>query len=65
MAFLAAKAAGGRRGCDDVHLEPNQLVLAEAGQAIGSAFRESVFDDEVLALDPPEIAQPLAEHLED
>jgi hypothetical protein len=54
-----------RRGRDDdVHLEPDQLGC-EIRQAVEAALRGSVLDDDVLALDPPELAQPLPERLED
>ena len=53
-----------RRRYEDVHLEPDQLGR-EIGQPVESALRPSILDDDVLALDPPELTQPLPERLAD
>jgi hypothetical protein len=47
----------GRRCGDDIDLQPDQLGR-EVGQAVRPALRESRLDDDVLALDPPELTQP-------
>src|SRR5262249_26105374 len=48
---------------DDVDLEPDQLAR-EVGQPVGPALRESIIDDNILTLDPPELAQSLPERVE-
>src|SRR4030095_11212046 len=48
---------------DEVHLEPDQLSR-EAGQPVDPTFRISIVDDNILALNPPEFAQPLPERVE-
>ena len=62
---------GGVLGCrrcrrrpryDDVHLETNQLGR-EFGQPVESTIGKSIVDDDILALNPPEFAQPLPERL--
>jgi len=40
-------------------------VGREVGQSLESALRESVLDHDVLALDPPELAKPLPECLDE
>jgi hypothetical protein len=47
-------------GHNHIHLEPDQL-RREVSQPIVSALGVSVFDDEVLALNIAELAQPLQE----
>ena len=63
---------GGVLGCrhslrppryDEVHLEPDQLGR-EAGQPVDPILRISIVDDNILALNPPELAQPLPERVE-
>src|SRR5262249_9594046 len=52
------------RRCDDqVHLEPDQLGR-QAGQPVDPTLRISIVDDNILALKPPELAQPLPERVE-
>src|SRR5262249_39731750 len=51
-----------RRGYDDVHLEPDQLGR-EVGQPVKPTLRKSIVDDDVLAFNPPELAQPLPERV--
>ena len=57
---------GGILGCrhslrprryDDVHLEPDQLGR-KIGQPVEPTLRKSIVDDNILALNPPELAQP-------
>src|SRR4029453_9462434 len=48
---------------DDVHLEPDQLGR-EVGQPVEPTLRKSIVDDNILALNPPELAQPLPERVE-
>jgi hypothetical protein len=63
---------GGVLGCrhslrprryDDVHLEPDQLGR-KVGQPVEPTLRESIVDDNILALNPPEFVQPLPERVE-
>ncbi len=63
---------GGVLGCrhslrppryDEVHLEPDQLGR-EAGQPVDPILSISIVDDNILALNPPELAQPLPERVE-
>src|SRR5262245_42334347 len=52
------------RRCDDeVHLEPDQLGR-QVGQPVDPTFRISIVDDNILALNPPELAQPLPKCVE-
>jgi hypothetical protein len=60
---------GGILGCrhslrprryDDVHLEPDQLGR-KIRQPVEPTLSESIVDDNILALNPPELAQPLPE----
>src|SRR5499426_197747 len=52
------------RRCDDeVHLEPDQLGR-QVGQPVDPILRISIVDDDILALNPPELAQPLPERVE-
>jgi hypothetical protein len=52
------------RRCDDeVHLEPDQLGR-QVGQPVDPILRISIVDDNILALNPPELAQPLPERVE-
>ena len=62
VAFLAASGCGRRRRDDDVDLQPDQLGR-EVGQPVEPTLRESILDDDVLALDPPELTQPFPERL--
>jgi hypothetical protein len=64
---------GGVLGCrhsfhrhrqDDVHLEPDQFGR-EVGQPVEPSLRISIFDDNILTLNPPKLAQPLPERLPD
>src|SRR5215472_5632611 len=51
------------RRCDDeVHLEPDQLGR-QFGQSVDPILRISIVDDNILALNPPELAQPLPERV--
>src|SRR5499427_9619988 len=63
---------GGVPGCrhslrplryDEVHLEPDQLGR-QVGQPVDPTLRISIVDDNILALNPPELAQPLPERVE-
>jgi energy-coupling factor transporter ATP-binding protein EcfA2 len=63
---------GGVLGCrhplrppryDEVHLEPDQLGR-QVGQPVDPILRISIVDDNILALNPPELAQPLPERVE-
>src|SRR5262249_32127277 len=52
------------RRCDDeVHLEPDQLGR-QVGQPVDPILRISIDDNNILALNPPELAQPLPERVE-
>src|SRR5215510_3248126 len=52
------------RRCDDqVHLEPDQLGR-QVGQPVDPTLRISIVDDNILALNPSELAQPLPERVE-
>ncbi len=48
---------------DKVHLEPDQLSR-QVGQPVDPTLRISIVDDNILALNPPELAQPLPERIE-
>src|SRR5439155_22626325 len=48
---------------DQVHLEPDQLGR-QVGQPVDPTLRISIVDDDILALNPPELAQPLPERVE-
>jgi hypothetical protein len=48
---------------DDVYLEPGQLDR-EVGQPVEPALRKTIVDDNILVLNPPELAQPLPERVE-
>jgi len=48
---------------DEVHLEPDQLGR-QVGQPVDPTLRISIVDDNILALNPPELAQPLPERVE-
>src|SRR5262249_26435062 len=48
---------------DEVHLEPDQLGR-QVGQPVDPILRISIVDDNILALNPPELAQPLPERVE-
>ena len=50
------------RGDDDVDLEPDQLGR-EVGQPVESTLCKSILDGKILALNPPELAEPLPERL--
>src|SRR5262249_3717474 len=51
------------RRCDDqVHFEPDQRAR-QVGQPVDPILRISIVDDNILALNPPELAQPLPERL--
>src|SRR5262249_24893979 len=50
-------------GHDDVHFEPDQLDR-EVGQPVEPTLSGSIVDDDILALDPPELAQRLPERVE-
>jgi hypothetical protein len=52
------------RRCDEVHLEPDQLVR-KARQSVHLTFSKPVLDDDILALDPSEITQSLLERLKE
>src|SRR5262249_28772389 len=63
---------GGVLGCrhslrplryDEVHLEPDQLGR-QVGQPVDPTLRISIVDDNILALNPPELARPLPEPVE-
>src|SRR5262245_14421236 len=63
---------GGVPGCrhslrplryDEVHLEPDQLGR-QVGQPVDPTLGISIVDDNILALNPPELAQPLPERVE-
>ena len=62
--MLGSKGRERPAGHDDVHLEPEQLGR-EVGEPLGLPLRISILDDDVLALDVAEVAQPLAERLTD
>src|SRR5205807_8258918 len=51
------------RRYDEVHLEPDQLGR-QVGQPVDPTLRISIVDDNILALNPPELAQPLPERVE-
>src|SRR5215211_8289522 len=46
-----------------LHLEPDQLGR-QVGQPVNPILRISIVDDNILALNPPELAQPLPERVE-
>src|SRR5215211_1549666 len=46
-----------------LHLEPDQLGR-QVGQPVDPILRISIVDDNILALNPPELAQPLPERIE-
>jgi hypothetical protein len=48
---------------DDVHLEPDQLGR-QTGQPVDPILRISIVDDDIVALNPPELAQRLPERVE-
>jgi hypothetical protein len=48
---------------DDVHLEPDQLGR-KVEQPVEPTLRKSIVDDNILALNPPEFAQPLPKRIE-
>src|SRR5262249_39425030 len=48
---------------DEVHFEPDQLGR-QVGQPVDPTLRISIVDDNILALNPPELAQPLPERVE-
>src|SRR5262245_44609026 len=50
-------------GHDDVHFEPDQLDR-EVGQPVEPARSGSIVDDDILTLNPPELAQRLPERVE-
>src|SRR5262249_49600292 len=50
-------------GHDDVHFEPDQLHR-EVGQPVEPTLSGSIVDDDILTLDPPELAQRLPERVE-
>jgi len=52
-----------RRCHDEVHLEPDQLSR-QVGQPVDPTLRISIVDDNILALNPPDLAQPLPERVE-
>src|SRR5262249_16287444 len=63
---------GGVLGCrpslrppryDEVHFEPDQLGR-QVGQPVDPTLRISIVDDNILALNPSEFAQPLPERVE-
>jgi len=60
VAFLAARAAGVAGRKDHVQLEPNQLGR-EGGKLFDGVPVKSALDDDVPALDIPEVPQPLEE----
>src|SRR3989442_1009322 len=63
-AFLASRRCWPPRRCDDqVPLEPDQLGR-QVGQPVDPTLRISIVDDNILALNPPELAQPLPERVE-
>jgi hypothetical protein len=48
---------------DEGHLEPDQLGR-QVGQPVDPTLRISIVDANILALNPPELAQPLPERVE-
>src|SRR5262249_43127524 len=50
-------------GHDDVHFEPDQLDR-EVGQPVEPTHSGSIVDDDILTLNPPELAQRLPERVE-
>ena len=48
---------------DDVYLEPDQLGR-KVGQPVEPALRETIVDDNILTLNPAQLAQPLPERVE-
>ena len=63
VASFAARTAGAVLRDDDVDFEMNQLGR-EVGEPLILPLRTSVLDDDVLALDLTELAQPLPECLD-
>ena len=63
VAFLAAVTPWRPQRHDDVHLEPDQLGR-QVGQPVDPILRISIVDDNILALNPPELAQPMPERVE-
>ena len=63
VAFLAAVTPCVPTRYDEVHLEPDQLGR-QVGQPVDPTLRISIVDDNILALNPPELAQPLPERVE-
>ena len=63
VAFLAAVTPCVPHDTHEVHLEPDQLGR-QVGQPVDPTLRISIVDYNILALNPPEVAQPLPERVE-
>ena len=63
VAFLAAVTPCVPSRYDEVHLEPDQPGR-QVGQPVDPTHRISIVDDNILALNPPELAQPLPERVQ-
>src|SRR4029453_12911338 len=59
---LGRLGSGGGARDDDVHVEPNQLG-GEGGEPVSVVAVESALDEDVLALDVPQLPHPLEETL--
>jgi hypothetical protein len=60
---LLRAGVDGRWRDDEIDLESDEL-LHQAGESVESPFVPAVFDDEVLPLNPAQIAQPLTERFQ-
>ena len=60
---LGRPGVDGRRSDDEIDLKPDEF-LHQAGEPVESPFGPAVFDDDVLPLDPAQIAQPLTERFQ-
>lgn len=60
---LGGAGVDGSRGHHDVDLEPDQL-LRQGGEPIEASLGPAIFDRDVPAFDPAQIAEPLAEPVE-
>ena len=58
-----SQGCGRGRGCDDLNIQPDQLCR-ETGQALQLSLGKTVFDNEVLPLNPSLIAKALAKGLQ-
>ena len=64
VAFLAATAAGVGVATMTSTLSRTSSA-ARSGRPVESALGKAILDDDILALDPPELAQPLTECLDE